>query len=79
MEWISMEDHIPDEEYRCYLVYQYHMGINICKWIGVSNPDRPWEHTGWKLPYLFTHWMPLPPCPDHIATSDKMVDDTENA
>lgn len=65
MEWISIEERLPPDEYVCYLVFQVHMGITICKWIGAENPDRPWKHTGWKLPYLFTHWMPLPSPPKY--------------
>lgn len=62
MEWIKCSDRLPTEQGR-YLVYMDELGVMTCAWRGIDNPDRPFEHTGWKLPYEFSHWMPLPPEP----------------
>jgi hypothetical protein len=62
--WVKCSDRLPDMPYRSYLVYMKEFGITICKWLGKDNPDRPYEYHGWKLPYEFSHWMPLPMPPE---------------
>lgn len=66
MKWISVKDELPTEEYKCYIVYMKEIGVLVVKWYGTVNEDRPWEYTGWKLPYPFTHWMRLPPDPEEL-------------
>lgn len=62
-KWIAVEDELPNRPYHHYLTYG-DAGVSITEWIGKDNPDRHWEHTGWKLPYNITHWMPLPKPPE---------------
>lgn len=59
--WIKCSERLPNEEGE-YLV-RLAGGVMVMKWYGIHNPNRPWSFTGWKLPYEFTHWMPLPEAP----------------
>lgn len=66
MEWKDAIKNPPPypEDGMCelYLVYGS-MGVFICKWYGLTNPDRPREDTGWKYQYPISHWMEIPEPP----------------
>lgn len=66
MEWISVEDKLPDEEDEYYLIYiDNHIvrvgmycygGWNCCTGIFMTDSLRPCHSV--------THWMPLPEAPE---------------
>jgi len=75
MKWTCVLKKLPPEKYKSYLTFG-DMGIGITLWLGIDNEDRPYEHTGWKLPYNITHWMPLPKEPRKISASAFILRDT---
>ncbi len=61
-QWVKCSERTPSEEKK----YLVSMGdwVTTCVWMGIDNPERPYEYTGWRLPYDWTQWMPIPDPPE---------------
>jgi len=63
MEWISVEDRLPDNERRVAIVYKYKDSNIVKTYIGEYNPfEKRWINTLDDI--TITHWMPLPKPPE---------------
>ena len=59
-DWISVEDRLPPDELKLYLV-----AIGPRHWIYICEyADETWYADLGKRMRLVTHWMPLPEPPD---------------
>ena len=64
MEWISVEDRLPEPEYKQeQVIISCCEGIVIAGWYDKENRVFKDEHNGAWVPEV-THWMPLPEAPE---------------
>ena len=62
--WIPVEERLPDEN----------MYVLVAQKNGFYNVRLRRRDTGrWSTGAAITHWMPLPPAPDHIPNVTKIV------
>ena len=72
MEWISVENRLPEDEHEVLAYYGFNLGDGDCgvRFFGVLtyfafDPIPHWQHEGTGL--TVTHWMPLPRRPENQA------------
>jgi hypothetical protein len=71
MEWISIEDKLPDLDKEVLFTYEDY--VNLGSYIFYDPGFRWLDHTGHLYRSEVTHWMPLPKIPEKRKRHDRSL------